>query len=336
MSELRDEAAARGRWYGRRLRRSRRARLGALLLALMGLAAIFLEVLAAPAPIVAFGDGTPSLLPAISRPSDYRHLTPAEVAARHAGDTTVWPLWTYGPETVTEAGPAAPMSAAHPLGTDQQGRDVWVRALYGTRLAFGLAFVTLSVAVALGIAIGALAGYFGGLWDEVLSRPIELVQAVPTIVVVAVVRAASADTSLWIFAVAVASVKWAEVARLVRAEVVRLSEEDFVVAARALGAGDVRLLLHHILPHAVRPALVAVPFGLASVVLLEVAAAFIGLGVPGSWGSMLAEGLDPAAPAVVPLAGGLALGWMIVGSYLLAEAVSEAASARVATTATEF
>lgn len=336
MSELRQEAIRRGRWYGRRLRGNRRARFGAFLLALMGLAAIFLEVVAAPAPIVAFGEGAPSLLPAISRPSEYQHLTPAEVAARHRGDTTVWPLWPYGPETVTEAGPDAPLSLAHPLGTDQHARDVWVRALYGTRLAFGLAFLTLTVAVVAGIAIGGLAGFYGGVWDEVLSRPIELIQAVPTIVVVAVVRAAAGDSSLWIFAAAVAAVKWAEVARLVRAEVVRLLEEDFVVAARALGAGDLRLLRRHVLPHAVRPALVAVPFGLASVVLLEVAAAFIGLGVPGSWGSMLAEGLDPNAPAVVPLAGGLALAWMIVGSYLFAEAVSEASNARVATTGTQL
>lgn len=302
----------------------------------MGLAAIFLEVVAAPAPIVAIGDGAPSLLPAIAQPSAYQGLTPAEIAARHEGDTTLWPLWPYGPETITDAGPGASMSLSHPLGTDHRARDVWVRVLYGTRLAFGLAFLTLTIAVVGGVTIGALAGYFGGVWDEVLSRPIELIQAVPTILVVAVVRAASEDASLWVFAAAVASVKWAEVARLVRAEVVRLAEEEFVVAARALGASDLRLLRRHILPHAVRPALVAVPFGLASVVLLEVAAAFLGLGVPGSWGSMLAEGLDPAAPPLVPLAGGVALAWMISGSYLFAEAMSEAADARVATTGAQI
>ncbi|MEM1029054.1 MAG: ABC transporter permease subunit [Myxococcota bacterium] len=310
----------------RRIGRRRGTQAASLVLAGWVLLAIFLEVLAAPAPLVARGkDGW--WLPAVSAPERFATTAPAVVRSQFADQNAVYPLWPHGPETVTEAGPRAGPSWAHPLGTDHRARDVWVRVLYGARVALSLASLALAMALALGLPLGTIAGHLGAGWDDLLSRPLDLVHAVPTVVVVALVRVASPDDSVAALAAAIGTVKAAEVARLVRAEVVQTGEEGFVLAARALGADEVRLLRRHILPRAVRPALAAIPFGLASIVVLEAVTAFLGLGLPGSWGAMLAEGLDPSSPVVVPVAAATALGSVMLSCTAFFEVVNDAMDA---------
>jgi len=179
--------------------------------------------------------------------------------------------------------------------------------------------------------LGAAAGYARGFWDELLSRPVELIQTFPTVVVVAIVAAVDQKGSAWALILAVAAVRWAEVARLVRAEVVAVCAEDFVMAARALGCSHSRILRTHILPHAARPVLVSLMFGVASVVLLEVAVAFLGFGLQDSWGVLIAEGLVPGAPAWGAMWAGLMLALTVGSAYLIADAVGETIDARVAT-----
>jgi peptide/nickel transport system permease protein len=314
----------------KRLSRSKRVRIGALVLALFSLAGIFAELLAADAPVVAIGPGRTLAFPAIVSPESYRGLTRAEIEARHAGDFALWPLVHYGPETIAADGAHAPASWSHPLGTDMLGRDIFARLVHGTRAPLGVALLALSAALLFGVLLGAFAGYVGGFWDELVARPAELIETFPAIVVVAVVRAVEPDHPMWSLAIAVAAVRWAEIARLVRAEVIRFGASEFVEAARALGCGHLRVLWRHILPHALRPVIVTGFFAVPSVVLLEAAVSFLGFGVSGSWGVMLAEAASHGWRA--PLWAGIALAATVCATYMLADAVGEALDARVAAT----
>jgi peptide/nickel transport system permease protein len=322
-------------WLRRWLGRSRRVRLGVLVLAVVALPAIFAELLAADAPVIAFGVRGVTVLPAVVPPAAYEGRDRSGIAEYHEGDSAIWPVVRCGPVSDCGDGAGVAASWAHPLGTDRAGRDVLARVVYGARHALGLALAALLIASFFGVLLGALAGYVGGFWDEVLARPIELVQAFPAIVVVAVVRAIFPEETAWSLVFAVAAVRWAEVARLVRAEVVRIGAQPYVVAARALGCGHLRVLRRHIFPRAFRPVVVSTMFGVASIVLLEVAVSFLGLGAEGSWGVMLAEGLGAASPRTA-IAAGAALAITVTATYLIADATEEALDATVATTSRGF
>ncbi len=320
-------------WVRRRLARSLRVKVGMLMLATIALPAIFAELIAAPVPIVAGSDSGIVVLPAVWAPTEYvADWGPNEIRGFHDGHFAVWPLLPSGPDTVSAQGPNAGISSAHWLGTDARGRDLFVRLVYGGRVALGIAVLALLFSLLLGGTLGGLAGYFGGFWDELLARPIEVVETFPSVFVVAVVRAAYPDGSLWSLAIAVAMVKWAEVARLVRAEVVKTSASDFVLAARAWGCGHGRLLWRHILPFALRPTLETSLFGVASIVILEVSVSFLGLGPDVSWGATIADGIGSGSALRSTFWAGLVLVTTVSACYLLADAIGEAIDARLATT----
>jgi len=320
-----------GGWLRRWLGRSRRVRLGMLVLAMVVLPAIFAELVAADAPVIAFGPAGVTVLPAVVPPRALVGRDRSGIADHYEGEPAIWPLVRCGPRSSCGDGPNLGGSWDHPLGTDGRGRDVLARVVYGARQALGLALAAVVLATFFGVLLGAVAGYSGGIWDEVLARPIELVQAFPAVVVVAVVRAIYPEQSGWSLVFAVAAVRWAEVARLVRGEVVRVGAEPYVLAARALGCGHFRVLRRHIFPHALRPVVVSAMFGMASIVLLEVAVSFLGIGLEGSWGVMLAEGLTGSSLRTA-VAAGAALGMTVTATYLIADATEEALDATVATT----
>lgn len=323
-------------WVKRRLHRSFRVRVGLLVMALIVLPAIFAELVAADAPVFASGASGVVVFPAVVAPDRYDGLDRQQIAALHADDFAIWPLVRSGPLSPSDAGRNAPSTWDHPLGTDHHGHDVLARIVYGARTAIGLALMALLLALVFGGTLGILAGYLGGFWDEVLSRPVEFVQAFPSIIVVAAVRAVFPDSSLWSLVLAVAAVRWAEVARLVRAEVVRCGASDYVLAARALGCTNLRILRRHIVPSAVRPVVVSSMFGLGSVVLLEVAVSFLGFGSEVSWGTMLADGLKFEPAGTAAMCAGAMLAMTVFAAYLLADAVNDALDARVATAAHRF
>jgi peptide/nickel transport system permease protein len=304
-----------------------------LVLASLVLPAVFAELVAADAPIVAFGEHGAVVLPAIVVPAAHRGLTREQIATLHQGDVAVWPFVRFGPDSVSDAGAAATSSSRHPLGTDAHGHDLVARLVYGARTAFGLAVAAIVLALFFGTLFGALAGYRGGIWDELLSRPVELIETFPAIVVVAVVQAVDPAHSMWSLVLAVLLVRWAEVARLVRAEVIKLSSEDFVAAARALGCSHTRILRRHILPQAMRPVIVSSMFGVASVVLLEVAVAFLGIGAEESWGVLLADALDGGSGIRGAGWAAAAVGITVAAVYLVADAMGESLDARVASAA---
>lgn len=317
-------------WVRRRLARSLRIRVGVVVLALIALPALFAELVAADAPLLAVGARGVTVLPAIVERATYDALTPGEIAERHEGDFTVWPLIRSGPRTPAAAGPHAAASLTHPLGTDWAGRDVTARLVYGARHALGLTLAALLISLVFGGVLGAVAGLRGGFWDDVLTRPVELIETFPAVVVVAVVRAVDPSLTPWSLVLAIAAVRWAEVARLVRAEVIRVSSMEFVVSARAIGCTQTRILRRHVLPHATRPVVVSLLFGVASVVLLEVAISYLGLGLPGSWGTLIAEGLVEEHGSRLTWCAATALALTVGAAYLVADALGETLDARVA------
>lgn len=314
----------------RRTLGSRRARLGTFVLATLLFVAVFADFLAGDAPLVAFGATGTHVLPGLVHPDRYAKLDDAGIARTFGPGTAVWPLVRYGPERETPAALVGP-SAAHPLGTDERGRDVFARLVYGARTALGASLAAIFASLVFGIALGGAAGFISRAWDRRLERLVETVDTFPAIIVVALIRAIEGAPSALSLVVAVAIVRWAEIARLVRAEVLRSVGEDYVLAARALGSSRTRVFARHMLPNAVGPVLVSSVFGVASVALLESAISFLQIGKRSdvaSWGETLAEAARHPSSTLLLFGPALLLLLTIGASYLVADALRDAFDAK--------
>ncbi len=180
----------------------------------------------------------------------------------------------------------------HLLGTDNVGRDVLSRMIYGTRISMTVGFVAVSIYLTIGIIVGALAGYFGGLTDIVISRIIEIVLLFPAFFLI-LTLVGLMEPSIYIIMVVIGLTSWPTIARLIRGEVLKQRGIDYVVAARALGSSNTRIIFRHILPNAISPALVAAPFGVASAIITEAGLSLLGVGVQPpapTWGILLKLG----------------------------------------------
>ncbi|WP_455269328.1 ABC transporter permease [Rhizobium herbae] len=225
---------------------------------------------------------------------------------------------------LTLEGAPMPPSAQFLLGTDTLGRDLFSRLLYGARTSLVIGLVANGIAVTIGLLIGILSGYMRGLVGNVLMRFTDLMMAFPALLL-AIVLAALLRPSLWIVAMVIALVNWVQVARIVYTETRGLVERDFILAERSLGAGHVRILFHHILPHLMPTAIVWGTLGIATTVLLEATLSFLGIGVQPptpSWGNIIFESQSyfQAAPWLVFIPGAVilltALSFNLVGDAL--------------------
>ena len=201
-------------------------------------------------------------------------------------------VWKVGVNDVDLLASLSKPSAQHPLGTDDLGRDLLSRIIYGARISLLVGFVAVGIATAIGIVLGALAGYYGRWVDTLLMRFVDIMLCFPTFFLILAVIA-FLDPSIWNIMIIIGLTGWMGVARLVRAEFLSLRERDFVLAARAIGASDGRIIFRHILPNALSPVLVSATLGVAGAILTESALSFLGIGVQPptpAWGSMIADG----------------------------------------------
>lgn len=185
-----------------------------------------------------------------------------------------------------------PPSLQHPLGTDQLGRDVLSRMLYGSRISLSVGFVAVAISLFIGILVGAVAGYYGRWVDSLLMRFVDIMLCFPTFFLILTV-VALLGPSIFNIMLVIGITSWMGTSRFVRAEFLSLRERDFVQAAKALGVKDGRIIFRHILPNGLAPVFVTATLDVASAILVEAGLSFLGFGVQPpapSWGNILTEG----------------------------------------------
>ncbi len=225
-----------------------------------------------------------------------------------------------------------PPSLKHPFGTDDLGRDVFSRMIYGARTSLLVGFVAVGIATIIGIFFGSIAGYYGGWTDRIIMRFIDIMLTIPTFFLILAVIA-FVGPSIWNIMIVIGFTSWMSVARLVRAEFLSLKEREFVLAAKATGASDRRVIFKHILINSLAPVFVSAILGIAGAVLLESGLSFLGLGVQPptpTWGNILTLGKDNIEIAwwlsVFP---GFAILITVLGYNLLGEGIRDALDPRL-------
>ena len=201
----------------------------------------------------------------------------------------------YGPNEINLAPESRlqPPSLKHLLGTDDLGRDVFSRMAYGARISLSVGFVAVGLSLIIGVSLGAVAGYFGGWIDNFIMRIVEIFMCFPRIFLILMLIAFLGPNILIVMAV-IGLTGWTGLARLVRAEFLSLKEREYVLAAKALGAGNRRIIFRHILPNAMSPVYVSAVLGVGGAILIESSLSFLGLGVQiptASWGNILTTGM---------------------------------------------
>ncbi len=200
----------------------------------------------------------------------------------------------YDPYKIDVNSVLLPPSVKHPFGTDDLGRDVLSRMILGARVSVEVGLVAVGISTAIGTVLGAISGYYGGWVDYVMMRFVDIMLCFPTFFLILAVIA-FLEPSILNIMVVIGLTSWMGVARLVRAEFLSLKEREFVLAARALGASDLRIIFFHILPNAMGPVYVSFTLGMGAAILTESALSFLGIGVQPpmpSWGNMLTLGKE--------------------------------------------
>ncbi len=229
---------------------------------------------------------------------------------------------------------APPFSPGHLFGTDDYGRDIFSRILYGSRISLIIGLATATLSALIGIIVGSLAGFYGGKVDNILMRLIDIMMAIPsTLLGISIVAALGNSIRNVIIAVAIAAVP--SYARIVKASILSVKEQEYVEAARSTGASDFHIIMHHILPNCLAPIIVQVTMGVAKAILEASSLSFIGLGVQppsAEWGAMLSAGRTFIRRAwwMVTFPG-LALAMVIFGLNLFGDGLRDALDPRLKT-----
>ncbi len=302
--------------------------------------AVFADFIAADLPILLRLDGQTYLLPNLAspgaRPPELRRLDPEGLwEAMGPDDWAIFPPIRRGPTDIDLLARLQPPSSEHWLGTDSIGRDVLARIVHGTRISLSVGLVAVGIYVLLGVLLGALAGFYGAWVDLVVSRLIEVMMVFPTFFLILTIMGIVERPSIWHVMLVIGLTGWPGVARLIRGEILRVRELDYVVAVRALGGSDRRIILRHVIPNSIGPVFVAATFGLAGAILVESALSFLGFGTPpptASWGELLTQAYEHAITSgawwltVFP---GLAIFLTVTSYNLMGEGLRDAMDPRL-------
>ena len=189
---------------------------------------------------------------------------------------------------------ASPPSADHLLGTDTSGRDLLTRILYGARVSLLVGFVATGVALVIGVSWGIIAGYVGGKVDQIMMRIVDVLYGLPFIIFIILLLVVF-ESNIWLLFAAIGAVEWLTMARIVRAQVIGLKNQEFVMAAKAMGVSNLTLFRRHLLPNILGPIAVYATLTIPQVMLLESFLSFLGLGIQppmSSWGSLINDGVQ--------------------------------------------
>ncbi len=234
----------------------------------------------------------------------------------------------YSPSQIDLAHRFLPASGAHWLGTDSSGIDTLSELLWGAREALVISFIVVAITSVIGVMLGTIAGWFGGVVDEVIMRVVDILMAFPGILLNIAIVATFAHPGLGVMIVALSVNGWVGYARVARGQVLALRERDYVSAAVALGASNRRVMWKHLVPNLLGPALVQMSFSFGGVILVEASLSFLGLGpqVDYTWGAMLEQGttfLWRPHFAHYAIIAGMAVTWVVLGANLLGDGLRD-------------
>jgi len=219
-------------------------------------------------------------------------------------------------------------SGAHLLGTDDVGRDEFARILFGGRVSLLVGVLTMAVAITVGVTIGMLAGFFGGWVDNLMMRVTDAVLSVPLLLMLIVLSAGFSDGTVKSTVLIIALLIWPEIARVVRGEFLAIKEREFLLAARTLGAGNLRLMVRHILPNAAGPIIVAATLIVGNAILLESTLSFFSFGIQpptATWGTMLQDSQSYiTSDTLLTLLPGLAILFTVLSVNLMGDGLRDA------------
>ncbi len=287
------ETKSAGYWGSvwRKFKRDRLALSALIVILLLLFIAVFESFLAGNKPIVLKYEGH-YYFPVVFRYSEFFGTNFKELDKKLGpGDFAIFPPVRYSPtENDLNSILNAP-SGEHPFGTDDRGRDVLARMIYGARISLSIGFIAVGISAAIGIILGGMAGYYGGTTDFIVSRLFEVMMTFPVFFLILTILAFR-DPSIYNIMIVIGATSWTGVARLIRGEFLKLRKFEYVEAAVALGGNDFRVMMKHMLPNALAPVLVDSTFGIAGAILVESGLSFLGFGVPPpdpSWGDVLSQ-----------------------------------------------
>jgi peptide/nickel transport system permease protein len=238
----------------------------------------------------------------------------------------LFPPVRYAPTDLGVGKMFEPPSERHWFGTDQSGRSIASRVVYGSRVAISVGFISVAISLVIGLLIGGVSAYFGGWVDLILQRLVEVVMCFPALFLILMIVAIYGP-KLWIIMMAMGFVSWTGTARLIRAGVLQIRALDYITAARAQGLGSLYIIVRHALPNALAPVLVTATFAIAGAITTEAGLSFLGLGDPDSpsWGQLLNEAREVATTSpshvIIP---GVAIALAVLAYNLVGEGLRDA------------